>query len=173
MVFQQDAVFPWLTVLDNVAYGLRVQRVAKQERLERARRLVDTVGLADRESAFPDELSGGMRKRVDVARALAIEPAVLLMDEPFGSLDAITKERLQEEFLRVWHERSPTVVFVTHDIEEALFLSDRVLLLGAPLGHVLQEFAVPFPRPRTPEVRTGPELQELRRVVTAALRAHA
>ena len=170
MVFQDDAVFPWATVLDNVAYGLRLRGVPKAERHERARTLVRLVGLKGRERAYPRELSGGMRKRVDVARALAVEPEVLLMDEPFASLDAITKERMQEEFLRILDSRVVTVVFVTHDIEEALFLSDRIILMSVNGGRLLSEIVVPFERPRTAEVRTDPSLQNLRSTVVAALR---
>jgi NitT/TauT family transport system ATP-binding protein len=172
MVFQDDAVFPWATVLDNVAYGLRLRGQARAERRARARELMRLVGLEGRERAYPHELSGGMRKRVDLARALALEPEVLLMDEPFAALDAITKERLQEEFLRIQESRAMTVVFVTHDIEEALFLSDRVVLMGVAGGQVLSEVAVPFGRPRTAQMRTDPRLQELRADFVAALRAH-
>lgn len=162
MVFQEDAVFPWFTVRRNVEYGLRVQRPRPANIGERAQELIDLVGLTGRESAYPRELSGGMRKRVDVARALALEPRVLLMDEPFAALDAITKTYLQTEFLRIWDQRRMTVVFVTHDIEEALFLSDRVILLSARPGRVARDLRVPFERPRSDELRTAPELQELR-----------
>ncbi len=172
MVFQDDAVFPWATVLDNVAYGLRLRGRPRAERRAAAAELVQLVGLAGRERAYPRELSGGMRKRVDLARALAMAPEVLLMDEPFGSLDAITKERLQEEFLRIWQGRGMTVLFVTHDIEEALFLSDRVVLMGAG-GTVLVDVAVPFDRPRQAEVRRDPLLQDLRGHLVATLRSHA
>ncbi len=172
MVFQDDAVFPWATVLDNVAYGLRVRGLSKAHRHERARELVRLVGLEGRERAYPRELSGGMRKRVDVARALALDPEVLLMDEPFAALDAITKERLQEEFLRICEARGITVLFVTHDIEEALFLSDRIALMGLG-GELLDEVAVKLPRPRTAEMRTSPRLQELRGELVATLRTQA
>lgn len=170
MVFQDDAVFPWATVLDNVAYGLRLRGLPRAERLDRARELVRLVGLEGHERAYPRELSGGMRKRVDLARALALEPEVLLMDEPFAALDAITKERLQEEFLRIWDVRKMTVVFVTHDIEEALLLSDRVVLMGSSGGRILCEITVPFERPRSAEIRTDPRLQNLRGILLAALR---
>jgi NitT/TauT family transport system ATP-binding protein len=170
MVFQDDAVFPWSTVLDNVAYGLRFRGLRKAERRRRADELVRLVGLDGWQSAYPRELSGGMRKRVDLARALALEPEILLMDEPFAALDAITKERLQEEFQRIRESRSMTVVFVTHDIEEALFLSDRVVLMSVAGGRILAETTVPFGRPRTPETRTDQRLQEIRSTLVAALR---
>ena len=173
MVFQDDAVFPWATVLDNVAYGLRLRGQPRAERRDQARELVRLVGLEGRERAYPRELSGGMRKRVDVARALALEPEVLLMDEPFAALDATTKERLQEEFLRIREARPMAVVFVTHDIEEALFLSDRVVLMGSAGGRILAEVAVPFGRPRTAEIRTDSRLQELRGKLVAMLREQA
>jgi ABC-type nitrate/sulfonate/bicarbonate transport system ATPase subunit len=171
MVFQDDAVFPWATVLDNVAYGLQLRGQSKTERHDRARELIRLIGLEGREDAYPRELSGGMRKRVDVARSLALEPDVLLMDEPFAALDAITKERLQEEFLRIWETRGMTVVFVTHDIEEALFMSDRVVVMSATGGRILATITVPFDRPRTAASRTDPTLQDLRRDLVATLRA--
>lgn len=160
MVFQDDAVFPWYTVIQNIEYGLRIRKVPKQVRRAQACELTELVGLGGRENSYPAQLSGGMRKRVDVARALAVQPEVLLMDEPFAALDAITKARMQEEFLRMWENRETTVLFVTHDIEEALFLSDRIVLMGG--GSVLRETKVPFVRPRTEEVRTSPALQEMR-----------
>ena len=168
MVFQDDAVFPWYSVQRNVEYGLRSSHAAV-ERRERAKHLIEMVGLAGREDAYPKQLSGGMRKRVDVARALAPNPKVLLMDEPFGTLDAITKTRLQVEFLRLWDRERMTVLFVTHDIEEALFLSDRLLVMQVNPGRVALDMRVPFPRPRDLEIRTTPEFQALRQELTAAL----
>ena len=160
MVFQDDAVFPWYTVIQNVEYGLRIRKVSREIRRQQARELIDLVGLSGTENLYPSQLSGGMRKRVDVARALAIEPEILLMDEPFAALDAITKGRMQEEFLRMWEIRNTTVLFVTHDIEEALFLGDRIVVMGA--GSILRQISVPFGRPRTETVRTSPALQKLR-----------
>ena len=163
MVFQDDAVFPWYTVQQNVEYGLRVAAIARAERDQRVERCLELVGLAKDRDKFPRELSGGMRKRVDVARALAMDPEVLLMDEPFASLDAITKERLQIEFLNIWQHKQMTVLFVTHDLEEAIFLADRVVVMGRQPGCVRLVVKVPIGRPRDVEVKTTPEFQSLRR----------
>ena len=148
MIFQDDAVFPWYTTAQNIGYGLRYKKLTKEERQRRVAELVDLVGLRGREDSYPLHLSGGMRKRIDIAGALAVEPEVLLMDEPFASLDVITKMGLQQEFLRIWETNRMTVVFVTHDIEEALFLSDRVLLMSLEPGRFIREERVPFERPR-------------------------
>jgi NitT/TauT family transport system ATP-binding protein len=169
MVFQDDAVFPWYTVQQNVEYALRFRGIKRADRARRVAELISLVGLAGRERAYPRELSGGMRKRVDVARALAPQPRVLLMDEPFAALDAITKMRLQSEFLRLWDQSGMTVLFVTHDIEEALFLSDRVVLMASNPGRVLRDVAIAFSRPRSDDLRTASEFQQLRHELTAAL----
>src|SRR5581483_4578082 len=169
MVFQDDAVFPWYTVSRNVEYPLRFKNYSREERKRRVADLIKLVGLQGREDAYPRELSGGMRKRVDLARALAAEPRVLLMDEPFAALDVMTKMHLQGEFLRVRDASERTVLFVTHDIEEALFLSDRILLMGTHPGRILREVEVPFGRPRREELRTAPEFQELRHELTRAI----
>jgi NitT/TauT family transport system ATP-binding protein len=161
MVFQDDAVFPWYTVKKNVEYGLRFT-VGKAERSRRAAELIELVGLAGRENAYPHELSGGMRKRVDVARGMAPRPRILLMDEPFAALDVMTKTRLQEEFLRLWDLSEMTVLLVTHDIEEALFMSDFVVPMSAHPGRLQEAVRVPFGRPRDPLLRTSSEFQELR-----------
>ncbi|MCE2530250.1 MAG: ABC transporter ATP-binding protein [Acidimicrobiia bacterium] len=169
MVFQDDAVFPWYTVVQNVEYGLRVKGVEKRERREKAQGFVDLVGLSGREDAYPYQLSGGMRKRVDVARALAAEPDVLLMDEPFASLDAMTKTRLQAEFLRIWENSRATVLFVTHDVEEALYLSERVFVMSTEPGRLFHLTDVPFPHPREESLRTSTEFQDHRAELIAAL----
>ncbi len=161
MIFQDDAVFPWYTVKKNVEYGLRFT-VDKAERDRRVAELIELVGLAGRENAYPHELSGGMRKRVDVARGMAPRPRILLMDEPFAALDVMTKTRLQEEFLRLWDGSEMTVLLVTHDIEEALFMSDFVVPMGTHPGRLREAVRVPFERPRDPLLRTSSEFQELR-----------
>ena len=162
MVFQDDAVFPWYSVQRNVEYALRIQGIPRLERRRRAAELLSLIGLADRADAYPRELSGGMRKRVDLARALAAEPSVLLMDEPFAALDALTKMRLQMEFLSIWERVRMTVLFVTHDIEEALFMSDRVILMGGSPGGIALELSIRFERPRTEALRTASDFQAMR-----------
>ncbi len=169
MVFQEDAVFPWYTVRQNVEYGLKIAGLSKAEREQTVNRYLELVGLVECKELYPRELSGGMRKRVDVARAVATKPEVLLMDEPFAALDAITKERLQVEFLNVWHSTQMTVVFVTHDLEEALFLADRVVVMTTRPGRVQRVVQVPFARLRKAELKTSPEFQALRRELTHEL----
>jgi len=163
MVFQDDAVFPWYTVRDNVEYGLKIQNHPAREREKLVDHYLDLVGLADAENLFPRQLSGGMRKRVDVARAVATKPEVLLMDEPFAALDVLTKERLQEEFLNIWNDNRMTVIFVTHDLEEALYMSDRVVVMGSHPGRVKRVVSVPFSRPRDTDLKTTAEFQDMRR----------
>jgi NitT/TauT family transport system ATP-binding protein len=172
MVFQDDAVFPWYTVEQNVAYGIRFV-LSNQERRRRVAELIKLVGLTGRESAYPRELSGGMRKRVDVARALAPEPRLLLMDEPFAALDVMTKARLQEEFLQLWQLSDMTVLFVTHDIEEALYLSDRVVTMSINPGRLGASVPVPFERPRPAALRTSAAFQDLRQQVIELINASA
>ena len=169
MVFQDDAVFPWYTVAQNVEYGLRVKGVEKAERRRKAQGFIDLVGLTGREDAYPYQLSGGMRKRVDVARALAAEPDVLLMDEPFASLDAMTKTRLQAEFLKIWEDSRATVLFVTHDVEEALYLSERIFVMSTGPGRLFHQSDVPFPHPREESLRTSTAFQDQRAELIDAL----
>jgi NitT/TauT family transport system ATP-binding protein len=163
MVFQDDAVFPWYTVRQNVEYGLRVQKIPKQKRDDLVDHYINLVGLNEAKDLYPRQLSGGMRKRVDVARAIATKPEVLLMDEPFAALDVLTKQRLQEEFLNIWSANRVTVIFVTHDLEEALYLSDRVVVMTPNPGRVRALVEVPFSRPREPDIKTDLEFQKLRR----------
>jgi NitT/TauT family transport system ATP-binding protein len=149
VVFQGHALFPWKTVLGNVVFGLRMKGVKRREREERGREYLELVGLAGFENRYPHELSGGMRQRLGVARVLANEPAVMLMDEPFASIDAQTRRRLQEDLTRIFEERRPTVFFVTHDIDEAVFLSDRVVVLSSRPSTVNEIVTVDLPRPRS------------------------
>jgi NitT/TauT family transport system ATP-binding protein len=148
VVFQSFALFPWKTVLENVAFGPKIRGVPRADRERIAREYLALVGLAGAEDRYPAELSGGMQQRVGVARALANSPEVLLMDEPFASVDAQTRMTLQEELTRIWQERRPTILFVTHDVEEAVFLANRVVVLSRPPSRVVAEVDVPLPRPR-------------------------
>jgi len=163
MVFQDDAVFPWYTVHGNVEYGLKISKTKKEERERQVAHYLDLVGLSGCDALFPRQLSGGMRKRVDVARAIITKPEVLLMDEPFASLDVMTKEKLQEQFLKIWNETRMTVVFVTHDLEEALFMADRVVVMVSHPGRISRIVSVPFDRPRTKDLKTFAEFQAMRR----------
>jgi NitT/TauT family transport system ATP-binding protein len=162
MVFQDDGVFPWMLVRANVAYGLKIRGVPRAELEPMVGRALDLVGLRPSADLWPRQLSGGMRKRVDMARALAVEPPVLLMDEPFGALDMMTKQRLQAEFADIFERSQMTVLFVTHDLEEAVYLSDRVVVLAPHPGRVAGELRVRLPRPRAPELKLTPEFQVLR-----------
>jgi NitT/TauT family transport system ATP-binding protein len=148
MVFQEAGLLPWMTVLQNVEYGLKLQGIASSDRREKAIRYLQMVHLARFADARPHQLSGGMRQRVAIARALALEPKVLLMDEPFSALDSQTRDVLHEELQRVWSETHTTVVFVTHNLEEAVYLSDRILIMTASPGRVKSLVRVPLPRPR-------------------------
>jgi NitT/TauT family transport system ATP-binding protein len=149
MVFQNFALLPWATVLKNVTFGLEMRNVPRQEREERARSLIKMVGLKGFENKRPAELSGGMQQRVGIARALAVEPQVLLMDEPFGAVDEQTRRLLQEELLGIWERSQLTVVFITHSMEEAVLLGDRVVLMSARPGRIDEIVEVPIARPRS------------------------
>jgi ABC-type nitrate/sulfonate/bicarbonate transport system ATPase subunit len=169
MVFQQFNLFPWRTALANVAYGLEMQGMAKKERMEIAAEYLDLVGLADRADHYPSQLSGGQNQRVGLARALAIKPKLMLMDEPFGALDALTREHLQALLQKICTERNLTVVFVTHSIDEAIFLSDRMVVMGVP-GRVIEEHVVHLERPRTDyDWRSTTEYKELRTATWSVL----
>ena len=163
MVFQSDAVFPWYTVRQNLEYGPRSTGVPAKERDARVNQFLALVGLEERADKHPKELSGGMRKRVDLARAYTNHPEVLLMDEPFGALDAITKERMQYELLRLAQARPTTIVFITHDLEEALFVGDRVIVMSAGPARVVADIDVPFGSERSDDLRADPEFQKMRR----------
>lgn len=157
IVFQHDSLLPWRTVLDNVAFGLELQGVGRRTRREKAREFLKKVNLGDFAHFYPYELSGGMRQRVNLARALAIAPEVLLMDEPFAALDGQTRELMQAELLRVWSLEKRTVVFVTHQIDEAVFLADRVLVLTARPGMLRAVVDIEIKRPRDLAVKHTPE----------------
>jgi len=163
LVFQHHTLFPWKTVLDNVAYGLKMKGVNRPERDDAARALLVQVGLGGFEKRFPRELSGGMQQRVEIARVLINHPRVLLMDEPFGALDAFTRARMQELLLDLWTRMRTTILFVTHDIDEALFLADRVIVLSPRPGRIVEELRVPFARPRHAGQLTHPDFVALKR----------
>jgi NitT/TauT family transport system ATP-binding protein len=149
MVFQDHGLFPWMTILDNAAYGLEMQGVKRQERQQLAQSWLLQHGLSDFTYHYPHQLSGGMRQRVAIARAFLSNPEVLLMDEPFGALDAQTRMILQQELLHLWSEEKKTVVYVTHDIEEAILLGDRVFVMSSRPGRIREEIQIPISRPRT------------------------
>jgi NitT/TauT family transport system ATP-binding protein len=153
MIFQDYGLYPWRTVLGNVLFALEAKGLKKKEAVEKATEYIELVGLAKFTESFPHQLSGGMKQRVAIARALAVEPSVLFLDEPFGALDAFTRMYLQDELLRLWQEKRPTVVFVTHDLEEAVYLGGRVVLMAPGPGRVQKviEVHLPWPRDRTGE----------------------
>ena len=167
VVFQEYALFPWRTALDNVAFGPMIRRLPRAEQRARAERFLTLVGLAEHGKKFPSELSGGMKQRVAIARALANGPSVLLMDEPFGALDAQTRETMQEELLRIWQEDRKTVVFVTHSISEALFLGDRIIVMATRPGAVKQVIEVGIAHPRE---RSAPDFVALERQIKQLVR---
>jgi NitT/TauT family transport system ATP-binding protein len=162
MVFQEFGLLPWRTVRNNIELGLELKRVPSDKRRAVAERLVALVGLAGFEAHYPHELSGGMKQRVGLARALATDPEVLLMDEPFAALDAQTRDLMQAELLRIWREARKTVLFVTHQIDEAIYLSDRVVVMSKRPGRSKRIFVIKLPRPRTYEMRVTPEFNTLK-----------
>ena len=162
MVFQEYAIFPWKTVIDNVAFGLQMRGVSACERRETARAWLDRVGLAKFADYYPHQISGGMKQRVSIIRALANDPEVLLMDEPLGALDAQTRVVLQDELLRIWEETRKTVVYITHSLDEAVLLGDRVILMSAQPGRRLAIFEIDLPRPRTIDAMNMPRFAEHR-----------
>jgi ABC-type nitrate/sulfonate/bicarbonate transport system ATPase subunit len=164
MVFQSFALMPWASVLSNVTFGLELRGVPESQRKAKAMELIEMVGLSGFEKRYPTALSGGMQQRVGLARALAVEPKVLLMDEPFGALDEQTRRLLQEELLQIWETRRTTVVFITHSMEEAVLLGDRVVLMSARPGRIEEIVPVPLPRPRSSHissVEASPEFAEI------------
>ena len=162
VVFQEHALFPWMTVRENIEFGPKVNGVPKNVRAKKVEELIELVGLTGFEDAFPKQLSGGMRQRVAVSRALANDPDILLMDEPFSALDEQTRQRVQEEFVRVWKETEQTVLLVTHSIEESVLMSDRVVVMSTKPGRVKKTIEIDLPRPRDD---TNPEFVEKKRLI--------
>jgi len=173
MVFQQYSLFPWKTVKQNVAFGPLMRRQGKTEADRLARTLLDMVGLTAYENSYPAVLSGGMKQRVGIARALANRPKVLLMDEPFGALDAQTRAMMQENLLQVWGAFGTTVIFVTHDIDEAVFLGDRIIVMSASPGRLIANIRVELPRPRVAEIVSDPVYVATKRRCLDLIRAQS
>lgn len=169
IIFQEPRLLPWLTVLGNVSFGLTVRGVPRAEAEARARRYIQLVGLAEFADAYPRQLSGGMAQRVGIARALTVQPEILLLDEPLGALDAMTKLTMQEELARIWREEGVTLILVTHDLEEAIYLADRVLVLPKEKGAVPRLIDVDLARPRD---RSEPRFVEMRRRLMAEFGLH-
>jgi NitT/TauT family transport system ATP-binding protein len=171
LVFQTFALLPWRTVLANVEFSLELRRVPKEERARTAREYIRRVGLGEFENHYPHELSGGMQQRAGLARALAVNPMILLMDEPFGSVDAQTRQLLQEELLELWQREQKTVIFVTHSMDEAVYLSDRVVVMTPRPGQVAEILDVPLPRPRVAvDVRRDPRFVDLTNYIWDSLK---
>jgi NitT/TauT family transport system ATP-binding protein len=172
-VFQTPVLFPWRTVIENVALLLEVEGQTRQQRLATAQEYLDLVGLRGFESHLPRQLSGGMQQRASIARALSMDPLLLLMDEPFGALDAITRDRMGLELLRIWERRQKTVLFVTHSISEAVLLSDAVIVMTARPGRIMAHYTIDLPRPRSQDVRLTPEFLEYERQLLRDLEGDA
>ena len=162
MLFRSASLFPWLTALDNIEFPLAPRGTPRDDRRRRAEQMLTLVGLEGFGARYPHELSGGMKQRVGLARALATDPNVLLMDEPFAALDAQTRDLMQVELLRIWSKAKKTVLFVTHQIDEAIYLSDRVMVMTKRPGHAKKIFPIELPRPRDYEMRVTPEFNELK-----------
>ena len=170
MVFQKYTSFPWLTVADNIAYGPKINDVPAAERKQIVDHLIEAVGLTGFEKSYPDTLSGGMQQRVAIARTLANRPQVILMDEPFGALDAQTRSDMQQLLLKVWDETASTILFVTHDVDEAIYLADRIFIFSARPCTIVEDIPVSFGRPRDPSVRQTTEFHEMQEHVLGCLR---
>jgi len=171
MVFQKYTSFPWLTVEENVGYGLRINGVPAPQRKETVDRLLKAVGLTEFAGVYPETLSGGMQQRVAIARTLALRPSVILMDEPFGALDAQTRSEMQQLLLGIWEETACTILFVTHDVEEAVYLADRILIMSSHPGTIVEDVQVPFDRPRSLELKEKNEFHELQHYVLGRLKS--
>ena len=170
MVFQKYTSFPWLTVAGNIAYGLKINGVPEEKRKQTVAQLIEAVGLSGFENAYPETLSGGMQQRVAIARTLALRPSVILMDEPFGALDAQTRGEMQQLLLKVWDETASTILFVTHDVEEAIYLADRIFIMSAHPGTIVEDVQVPFDRPRDLSLKQRNEFHDLQNYVLGRLR---
>jgi ABC-type nitrate/sulfonate/bicarbonate transport system ATPase subunit len=170
MVFQKYTSFPWLTVAGNIEYGMKINGVAEAERRKTVDRLIEAVGLSGFANSYPETLSGGMQQRVAIARTLAVRPQVILMDEPFGALDAQTRTDMQELLLRIWDETASTVLFVTHDVDEAIYLADRIYIMCAGPGTIVEDLPVPFGRPREVAMKQTKEFHDMQQHVLSALR---
>jgi NitT/TauT family transport system ATP-binding protein len=173
LVFQENSLFPWMTALENAAFGLEVQGVGRQEREARALLLLGRFGLEGRERSYPKQLSVGMRQRVAVIRSFLSDPGLLLMDEPFAALDYLTRQGLHEELLDLWEQSQKTVVFVTHDVEEAILLSDRILVMSPAPGTILAEIEIPLRRPRDMAAALSDEVLTLKRKIHRELSLRA
>lgn len=173
MVFQSYTLFPWLTVKENIQFGLEISGMPKAEQEQIAQEFVEKVGLRGFEKSYPKGLSGGMKQRVAIARALANNPAILLLDEPFGALDAQTRALMQELLTQIWEELHKTILFVTHDVEEAIFLSDRVFIMTARPGKIKAEIDIPLERPRSYEIKATESFLNLKRQALALIREEA
>ena len=171
MVFQKYTSFPWLTVADNVAYGMKINGVPEAQRKETVDRLLQSVGLSEFANVYPETLSGGMQQRVAIARTLALRPSVNLMDEPFGALDAQTRSDMQQLLLQIWDETACTILFVTHDVEEAVYLADRIFIMSSHPGTIVEDVAVPFDRPRELGLKEKSEFHELQHYVLGRLKS--
>ena len=173
MMFQEFALFPWKTVEGNVAWGLEAQGFKREQIDETVRAYLEMIGLTEFRNHYPAELSGGMKQRVALARVLAFNPEVLLMDEPFGALDAQTRESMQEELTRLWERTGKTIVFVTHDIDEAVYLGDRVVVLTARPGRIREEVKIDLPRPRSLEIKKSLQCHEYRNYIWDLIRSES
>ncbi|HEY9652065.1 MAG TPA: ABC transporter ATP-binding protein [Coleofasciculaceae cyanobacterium] len=173
MIFQGYTLYPWLTVAQNVAFGLQFQKMPKAQQRDRVRYFLDVVGLSRFVNSYPKQLSGGMKQRVAIARALANEPALLLMDEPFGALDAQTKEQMQQFLLELWEKTHVTVLMITHDVEEAIYLSQRVYVMGTHPGRIEREIPIQLPEHRDLDIKLSSKFVEIKRQIIHALRDEA
>ena len=170
MVFQKYTSFPWLTVADNVGYGMKINGVPEAQRRETVAHLLKAVGLTEFADVYPETLSGGMQQRVAIARTLALRPSVILMDEPFGALDAQTRSEMQQLLLQIWDETACTILFVTHDVEEAVYLADRIFIMSSHPGTIVEDVQVSFDRPRELELKEKSEFHDLQHYVLGVLK---